>query len=285
MIYLEKNDIHSTLTTWLYCHFWMKWSLEQQGKQSYINWPAGKSLIDLYDKKKFNECRNMYEWYFNQSIQASTIEDRLTWESWVDPSPVPFMAQPLQVIKDYYKKNLIFNDATNARGLELVDKYNIDFSKTIGVTWRGTDIYLESQNGYEGRRYTPIDLYFKWIDKALEQIPDARIACTAEEEGVLEPLFKRYQQAFLIEEFYQAPKGGNQNPERFSPRSGYERGLQPVLMVWLFSKCAWLIKNRASTSAVASWMSNGEIVNVNHTEILGFPTHIDGVEYKGEIYY
>ncbi len=118
----------------------------------------------------------------------------------------------------------------------------------------------------------------------MEQIPDAKIACTAEESEILEPLFKRYPQAFLIEEFYQVPKGSKHNPERISPMSGFERGMQPALMVWLFSKCAWLIKNRASTSAVASWLSDGEIVNINHTEILGFPPHIDGVEYKGELY-
>jgi hypothetical protein len=97
-------------------------------------------------------------------------------------------------------------------------------------------------------------------------------------------LFNRYPQAFLIEEFYQAPKGSKHNPERFSPMSGFERGMQPALMVWLFSKCAWLIKNRASTSAVASWLNDGEIVNICHTEVLGFPPHLDGVEYKGQLY-
>jgi len=55
-------------------------------------------------------------------------------------------------------------------------------------------------------------------------------------------------------------------------------------MVWLFSKTAWLIKNRASTSAVASWLNDGHIVSINHSEVLGFPPHMDGVEYKGKIY-
>jgi hypothetical protein len=60
--------------------------------------------------------------------------------------------------------------------------------------------------------------------------------------------------------------------------------MQPALMVWLFSKTAWLIKNRASTSAVASWCGNGEVVNICHTEVLGFPPHLEGVEYKGQVY-
>ncbi len=281
---LEKNDIYSTMTTWIYCHFWMLWAAEQQGRDAYIHWPTKKFVQSYEDSNKFKEIGNAYNWYFVQPKINNIPSEVWLWEQWADPCPVSFMAQPLSVIKEYYKKYLIFNDTTNARGQAIVDKYNIDFSKTIGLTWRGSDIYLESINGYEGRRYTPIEYYFEWIDKALEAIPDARIACTAEEEEILEPIFARYPQAFLIEEFYQVPKGTQHNPERISPVSGFERGMQPALMVWLFSKCAWLIKNRASTSAVASWCSDGEIVNINHTEILGFPPHIDGVEYKGQLY-
>lgn len=285
VIYLEKTDIYSTLTTWIYCHFWMMYAAELQGKDSYIHWPQKRSLASYNDPVKFAEEPNMYNWYFRQpKVNEAKKESTWVWEDWKDPSPLPFMANPLSNIKNYYKTYLHFSDEVEQRGAALMFKYKIDFANTIGVTWRGTDIYLESQNGYEGRKYTPIESYFAWIDKALEQMPNAKIAVTAEEEGILDPLFKRYPQAFKIEEFYQAPKGGKQNPERFSPVSGFERGIQPALMVWLFSKCAWLIKNRASTSAVASWLSDGEIVNINHTEILGFPPHIDGVEYKGKTY-
>lgn len=288
VVYIEKNDIHCTLTTFLYCNFWSLWSLEQQGNKGYINWYPSRMVQSYEDQQKLSEIPNAFEWWFKQPhIDYPPLRNEceiLTWETWKDPSPIPFMSQPLSVIKDYYKKHLRFSGFVETMGDLLVSKYKIDFSKTIGVTWRGGDIYLESLNGNEGRKYTPIEYYFEWIDEALEAIPDARIACTAEEQGILEPLFKRYPQAFLIEEFYQVPNGSKHNPERFSPMSGFERGLQPALMVWLFSKCAWLIKNRASTSAVASWCSGGEIVNINHTEVLGFPPHIDGVEYKGKLY-
>lgn len=286
IIYLQKSDIHSTLCTWLYCSFWQMFSAEQLSHNAYINWPTGKFLQSYEDKEMFSKIQNAYGWYFEQPMisHPEIIDEVWTWENWKDPSPVHFMAQPLKVIKDYYKKHLHFNDETNYRGIQLIRKYDIDFSKTIGLTWRGSDIYLESQNGYTGRKYTPIEYYYEWIDKALEAIPDARIACTAEEDGILDPLLKRYPQAFKIHEFYQVPKGSKHNPERVSPMSGYERGLQPALMVWLFSKCAWLIKNRASTSAVASWCSDGEIVNITHSENLGFPPHLEGVEYKNLVY-
>jgi len=277
IVYLEKTDIHSTLTTWLYCHFWMMWSLEQQGDFAYINWPKGKFLKSYEDDEMFKPVPNAYEWYFLQPKMGFRLlaNDFLTWETWKDPSPVPFMSQPLSVIKSYYKKHLHFNEETNKRGQDIVDKYKIDFSKTIGITWRGTDIYLD------GRPRIPIEKYFRFVDEIMERQPDCRIACTAEETGILGPLFARYPNAFLIEEFESAPLGGKDNPERNSKRSGYERGLQPVLMVWLFSKCAHYIKNRSSTGAVASWLSNGRIVNIAHEETLSYVKMDDQVEIEG----
>ena len=297
-IYLEKTDSAATLTTWWFCHAAMMWAAEQLGfNDVYINWEQGhtppRSLQAYEDAGMKNP--NQFEWYFRQPKLITTPPKREycdiwtwehhNWDSGLDVSPYQFMSQPLSVIKDYYQKHLHFNDETNRRGQEIVDKYGIDFSKTIGATWRGSDIFLESLNGNSGRKYTNIELYYPWIDKALEAIPDARIAATAEESEILDPLFKRYgQRCFKIHEFYQVPKGSQFNPERISPISGYLRGLQPALMVWLFSKTAWLIKNRASTSAAASWLNNGHIVNINHNEVLGFPPHMEGVEYKGKIY-
>jgi hypothetical protein len=279
MIYLEKNDIHSTLTTWLYCHFWMMWSFEQRGQSVYINWPKGKSVKSYEDIDSFNHRHyNMYNWYFDQPQYKNGITGKpeiFTWEHWIDPVSPSFMSQPLSVIKDYYKKNLHFNEETNKRGQALVDRYNIDFSKTIGITWRGTDIYLD------GRPRIPIERYFRFVDEILERNPDFRIACTAEEERILDPLLARYPNAFLIEEFIQAPLNSKNNPERFSNVTGYERGLQPVLMVWLFSKCAHYIKNRSSTGAVASWLSDGRIVNIAHSETLNYDKLDNEVEIEG----
>jgi len=279
MIYLQKNDIHCTLCTYLYCHFWMLWSLEQQGYTCYIDWPKGLSVKSYEDLEKFNQIRNQFEWYFEQPFKEYSLGTHsvryLTWETWKDPTSGGLMSQPLSVIKDYYKKNLHFNEETNKRGEELVKKYNIDFSKTIGITWRGTDIYLD------GRPRIPIERYFRFVDELLEQEPSLRIAATAEEIGILDPLFARYPNAFLVEEFIQAPLNSKNNPERFSPVSGYERGLQPVLMVWLFSKCAHYIKNRSSTGAVASWLSDGRIVNIAHEETLSYVKMDDQVEIEG----
>src|SRR5262245_40643630 len=143
MIILEKRDFGATLTTWIYCMMWQLWAAEQQGKYCYVNWPKGKCLRDLADDEKFKKNPNLFEWYFKQPhknhendiIEIDDYEDTWLWETWVDPSPVSFMAQPLEVIKDYYKKHLKFSDEVETRGNWLQAKYKINFSETIGITW------------------------------------------------------------------------------------------------------------------------------------------------------
>lgn len=279
VIYLEKLDCHSTLTTWLYCHFWMMWAAEQQGKDAYIHWPTKLFLQSYEDSKKFSVIPNAYEWYFKQpKVESAERKEVWTWENWKDPSPVSFMAQPLSVIKDYYKKHLHFNDETNKRGQAIADKYGINFKETIGISWRGTDVYLD------GRPRVPIETYFPFIDEILEKEPDLVLMCTAEEETILDPLLARYPNSFKIEEFISSPFQSQHNPERLSDVSGYERGLQPALMVWLFSKCKYYIKNRSSTGAVASWLSDGKIISIFHPENLGFPANTNTIEIEGKQY-
>ena len=282
MIRILKNDIYCTLTTYLYCNFWMLYSLEQRGENNVlIDWSKGKFVKSYEDENKYKEIPNAYDWYFEQPkrpMPAAGRREEYTWEYFIDPIPVPLMSQPLSVIKDYYKKNLHFNEETNKRGQAIAEKYKIDFSNTIGISWRGTDIYLD------GRPRIPIEKYFRFIDEILEKTPDFRIACTAEEEKILDPLFKRYPNAFLIEEFKQAPFESKHNPERFSSVSGFERGLQPVLMVWLFSKCAYYIKNRSSTGAVASWLSDGKIYCIAHSETLNYDKMDNEYEFEGKRY-
>lgn len=285
-VYLEKQDIGATLTTWIYCAMWQMWAAEQQGLNVYINWPdgitPGRALEPYLDKRKFAENANQFEWYFLQpDIKYPPPRDMSEiwiWETWRDISPVPFMAQPLAVIKEFYKTHLRFNKEVIHRAELLVDKYAIYFKNTIGITWRGTD------NVTDGRPRLPIEVYFKYIDGILETNPTARIMATAEEETILDPLLARYPSAFKVEEFFSSPLGHKQNPERFSPLSGFERGLQPALMVWLFSRCAWYIKNRSSTGAVASWLSDGKIINLGHPENLGYEKMDDLVEIDGQRY-
>lgn len=285
IVSIENNDPNTTLTTYLYCSFWQAYAAEQQGHLPYISWPRYKSVASYDDAQMFQQVPNQFEWYFEQPFtNDKNFSEVRTWNTDHNTGLFPLMSQPLHVIREFYKRNLIFNQAVNSRGQQLADKYDIDFRKTIGITWRGTDIYIENQNGVNLRKRMPIETYFPFIDELLERQPDLRIACTAEEEKILDPLLSRYPNAFKIEEFLQSPFNGKHNPERFTKVSGFERGLQPALMVWFFSKCAHYIKNRASTAAVASWLSDGRIVNLMHSETLSYEEMNGYAEIKGQRY-
>lgn len=289
-IYLEKTDIGATLTTWIYCSHWQLFAAEKLGLKCYINWPRDpmRALRPCYDDAKFNELPNMYDWYFVQPIFPDgppPSYDRVwTWETPPEDLGKALGEHPLYTtvsqIKAFYQKHLKFQPVVDARGQALVNKYGIDFSKTIGITWRGTDSVID------GRPRMPIQTYFPFIDNILEKEPGLRIMATAEEESIIDPLLERYPSAFKIEEFFTTPLGKNQlgdNPERFSSLPGFERGMQSALMVWLFSKCAHYVKNRASTAAVASWLSNGRIVSLAHPENLGHGFDVTKAEINGEI--
>lgn len=289
VIYIEDTDIGATLTTWCYCAMWQMFAAEKLGARCYINWPRDpmRALRPCYDDAKFNEIPNQFDWYFEQPMIPSPPPpaDRV----WTWQTPPPDLAKalgeynlygPVPQIKEFYRKNLKLNSAVNARGEALVKKYCIDFSKTIGVTWRGTDSIID------GRPRMPIETYFPFLDDILEKEPGLRIMATAEEEGILDPLLARYPSAFKIQEFFTTPQGHQSlgdNPERFSSLPGFERGMQPALMVYLFSRCAHYVKNRSSTGAVASWLSNGRIVCLAHPENLGHGWDVTKAEINGEV--
>ncbi len=265
-VYLEKSDIHATLATWIYCGMWQLYAAEKCGLRAYFNWPQeqNRSLTSHQDPTMFGRMPNMFDWYFEQPhfpYPERPNRDRTwVWENCAETGQYPLMAQPLDVIKAYYREKFRFNGEVNRRGGELVTRYNIDFNKTIGVSWRGTDSITD------GRPRLPIDLYFPFIDDILEKEPDLRILATAEEQGILEPLLKRYPQAFTIDEWYASPLGCPHNPERFSPFSGYERGMVPATIMWVFAKCKHYIKNRSSVGFVASWLSTGNIICLAHPQ-------------------
>lgn len=285
-IYFEKTDIKATLTTWIYCGMWQLYAALQTGREGYINWPKHKmrALSAYWDEERWKRKPNMYDWYFEQPLFATAAatppsrEATWTWEH--NPPEVgqySLMGQPLADIKAFYRKYLKLNADVCARGQALVDKYGIDFSKTIGVTWRGTDCVTD------GRPRMPIETYFPFIDDVLRDEPDLRIMATAEEEGILDPLLTRYPGSFDIQEFQKSKAGSRRNPERSFRVSGFERGMQPALMVYLFSQCKHYVKNRSSAAAVASWLSTGRIVSLAHPENLGYGFDITKAEINGEL--
>lgn len=283
-VYLEKQDFGATLTTWVYCAMWQLYAAHHEGMDGYINWPNHpiKCLKDLRDPGKFASQPNMYDWYFRQpDVIGAPPPRHATWNWELDGAGTGkhvLMGQPVEAIKAFYRDHFHFNGDVEARGHALANKYSLDFPNTIGITWRGTDCVTD------GRPRLPIEVYFPFIDDILAEKPGLRIMATAEEEKILDPLLARYPQAFKIEEFISSPHGHAQNPERFSPVSGFERGMQPALMVWLFSRCGYYIKNRSSTGAIANWKSeNQHTVCLAHPASLSHGFDLTKAEVNGEL--
>lgn len=281
-VYLENNGVNATLTTWIYCAMQMMWAAEHQELVGYINWPnlPDRSLVAYRDDAAFAAQPNMYDWYFEQPmVQVPPPRDEVwTYQTCVQVGANNLMCQSAADIRSYVRQRVRCNAEVCTRGERLAARYQVDFSKTLGVTWRGTDSIMD------GRPRMPIETYFPFIDDYLAVEPDLRIACTAEEEGILDALLQRYPQAFKVAEFFAAPIGCLDFPERFVPLSGYERGMQPALMVWFFSRCAYLIKNRSSCSTIANWLSTGQrVACLAHPENLGHGFDITKAEVDGKI--
>lgn len=293
-VYIEKRDIGATLSCWIYCGFWQMFAAEKIGLRSYINWPrdAKLALQHYWDSKKFQEIPNMYEWYFEQPMfDAPPLRERVwPWEgNEAGPQDMPledarrenFLYGSLSQAKEFYRKYLRFNAAVRGRGDAIIAKYGIDFTNTMGVMWRGTESHMD------GRPRIPIETYYPFIDDVLAKEPDLRILATAEEQTIIDPLLRRYPKAFKVDEFFMSPYGKSHtvgdNPERFANLSGYEKGMQPAVMMYLFSKCKHLIKNRSTVSCIASWLSYGRTVSLAHPENLGHGFDITKAEIEGQI--
>jgi hypothetical protein len=263
VVYLEKSDVGATLPTWLYCSTWMVYTAKQMGLTPYVHWPKVKnrSLIPFQDQDAFAKCPNMYEWWFRQPCwdQPSPPPRDMTWE-WEHCPELgqhPIFSQSWPDLKEFYRTHLLFNDQTQRRIDALTHKYQIDFDRTIGLSWRGCD------NVMDGRVRVDIAEYFPAIDAILASEPDMRIFATAEEQTVAERVQEKYgSRVFLIPEFYSAPYGSTGHSDYANPASGYEKGIQVCGMISVLSRCKHYIRNWSSQSCIVNFLSRGHVVNI-----------------------
>lgn len=273
-VYLEKSDIGATLSTWFYCAMWQLYSAEQSGHQGYIHWPQGpgvpmpgvgpmRSLEPHQDPAAFARQPNMFEWYCVQPRwKGPGLPPReLTWvfENTPELSINPHCLG-LDFARSWYQNNLIWNQDVINRAESIIQKYGIDFSNTLGLSWRGCDSVMD------GRPRQPIETYFPHIDAILEKEPNLRIFATAEETSVVDKVKARYPNVFEITEFFSAPWGYTGHSEYVNPSTGYERGMQTCCMIYILSRCKHYIKNRSSQSYVAAWLSKGNVICMHTLE-------------------
>jgi hypothetical protein len=197
----------------------------------------------------------MFEWYFRQPwCQAKPPSDAAIWVH--EESEAVLNRHPIENFYAFYRNHLFFNDDVIARFEALSRKYVLRPERTIAVSWRGTD------NTTDGRPPTRIERYFPVIDELLEAEPDSALLIKPEERGAADALLERYPKAILPSEFFVALPGGRRMQDWVSPASGYQRGMQAALLILLFSRCKYLLKNESNLGDIATRLSVGTVIRI-----------------------
>ena len=252
-VYLERKDLGASLSSWITTAMNALNAAFAEGLTGYIHWPEHRCPSAYHDREAFARCPNMFEWYFDQPwCQAERPSATPIWV--YEDSHAITSRHPIDDFSAFYRHYLLFNNDVAARLDALLTRYGLRPEHAIAVSWRGTD------NVIDGRPRTPIEKYFPVIDAILEAEPDIAIVAKPEERGATETLLHRYPKAIVPSEFFIADAGEKQMQDWVSPASGYERGMQAVLLILLFSKCKYLLKNNANLSDIATRLSVGKVI-------------------------
>jgi hypothetical protein len=126
----------------------------------------------------------------------------------------------------------------------IVQNYDIDYSKTIVVFYRGTD------KGYEAKLIDP-KYYLKEAEKILNRNPDFKILIQTDQKQVRDLLSNYFQKnCFFLEEM-PVTSGKTALHLQDLNISKFEFGQRILAVTYLMSKCKFIINH---TGNMASWL-------------------------------
>ena len=251
---LERTELRASLSSWINSAMNALNAASREGLTGYIHWPQHRCPKAYHDSEAFARCPNMFEWYFHQACCRAHPSTAPIW-AYEDSHPV-ITRHPIADYRAFFRQHLLFNRDVTERLENLVARHGLCLDNTIAVSWRGTD------NVIDGRPRVTIEQYFPVIDRILEVARDFDLFVKAEEQGATDTLLRRYPKAIALPEYFTASAGETQMQDWVSPASGYERGMQVVLLILLFSKCKFLLKNNANLSDIATRLSFGRVINI-----------------------
>jgi hypothetical protein len=253
-VYLERKDLGASLSSWITTSMNALNAAVAEGVTGCIRWPEHRSPRAYHDEDAFDRCPNMFEWYFDQPwCQAERPAAAPIWV--YEDAHEMISRYPIANFSAFFRQYLLFNAEVVARLEALLARYGLRPEQALAVSWRGTD------NVIDGRPRIPIDSFFPVIDGILEAEPDLTIVAKPEERGAAEALLRRYPKAIVPSEFFVAEAGETQMQDWVNPASGYERGMEVALLILLFSRCRYLLKNNANLSDIATRLSVGEVIS------------------------
>ena len=253
-VFLERKDLGASLSSWIGSAMSLLNAAFVEGLTGCIHWPEHHAPRAYRDRAAFARCPNMFEWYFDQPWCQGPRP--LAAPRWTFEDALDLVARhPIADVSTFWRQHLLFNADVTARFETLLARYALRPDRTLAIAWRGTD------NVADGRPRIEIDAFFPAIDAILEAEPNLAIVAKPEERGAAEALLHRYPAAIVPEEFFLAEAGETRMQDWVNPASGYERGMEAVLLLLLFSKCKYLLKNNANLSDIASRLSGGQVIS------------------------
>jgi hypothetical protein len=238
---------------------------EFMGHRAYVDWTSQPA--ELYRDSRDG---NQWEWFLDEPMVEDAPGDASEWvyesPNWrPDPSlcgvaidsrwELPWNTQTPEAIATLRRivpKFLRFKRHIIDRSEALFARYNLNPQRTVAVSHRGTDKGVEAP-------IVPIERYYPHITEAVSM--GMQVWVKAEEGATAEKLARRYPGCVIMREFFAAPSTGKLS-DAISDRSGYDKGLDAMTMLYMMSRCRVLLKNAGNLSDLAAGMSIGETVCV-----------------------
>lgn len=256
------------------------------GIKAAVDWRRGSQFGFYKDETAVLKYGpNVWDWYFKQPFASVEEIEVIPHDEWPQVFPVPAndngeivellrlltlgniqTYETLKKTKNVINKFLIWHDSIQTRANNLFQKYELNPIETIAVSHRGTNKYVDLRLHPELIIY-PIESYFSSLDYLLEENPNRKIWIQPEEQTISDKLIQRYPSAVIMPDFYLVNPAQKLNEHTISdfinPKSGYEKGLDIVTLMVMFSMCGAFVKNVGNLSDISAALSKGNVILIS----------------------
>lgn len=263
-VLLRRGNDVASISSHISCFIIMLKSAELMNLKAAVDWRNGSQKGIYQDQITAGKLGdNVWEWYFKQSISIKEIEtqphDIWHWEPGFPmqkEADLPWNATTqtaIEIWQQIVPKYLFWHESIQTRAEDLFRKYEINPLETIAISHRGTDKYREAI-------IYPIENYFPIVDALLIENPHYKIWAQPEEKEVLDKIQKRYPNVVVMSEFFLDNSQSKILSDFLNPKSGYEKGLDSITMMIMYSMCNILVKNSSNLSDLAAALSSGRVI-------------------------
>lgn len=192
------------------------------------------------------------EYFLPPDTKIKQIESEVVSETLYHHSN--YLSLPLDEFKPYLQKYFRVNEKVERWKDWFVKKYAIDFDKTIVLSYRGTDKYIELE-------LQPVEKYLLHVRKLLQDNPGYRVWIQTDQQQVQDAVMSEFEpgRCFLLEEL--PATTGKHGVHEILETDKVEFSRKMLAAVQLMAACKHLITH---TGNVAFWtvLYRGNVNNV-----------------------